>query len=184
MAELFTSQMRFYGRHGHFLEALTPDREKAKDTELPEVERNKFLFDTVVDIYVIAPLIGFLYGRKSPKDGNENTKSIFEGALASHRDRLQFTYKLLMVIDQESEPDIDERLRRAFQADEESSAAGSELFDAYARGGIEILYEKLVENGGTPDALLENVADYVDEFSSQFLEEEAPIDLDSYFTHP
>ena len=80
MADIFRSQVRFYGKHGQYLEALTPGTERAKDTSLSEIERNKYLFDTVVDIYVVAPIVGYLYQRKAPRDGNEATKNIMEGA--------------------------------------------------------------------------------------------------------
>ena len=46
MAELFRSQVRFYGKHGRYLEALTPDAQDAKDDFLPEIARKKFLFKT------------------------------------------------------------------------------------------------------------------------------------------
>ena len=65
MADLFRSQVRFYGKHGQYLEALTPASEKAKDVELPEIERVKYLFNSVVEIYEVAPLIGYLYQRSA-----------------------------------------------------------------------------------------------------------------------
>lgn len=179
MAELFRSQVRFYGKHGLYLEALTPDVQDAKDESLPEIARKKFLFKNVVDIYSIAPMIGYLYQRKAPRDGNEQTKNIFEGALSSHYDRLQFTYQLLMILDRASEPNLDERLRRAFQANDEVSKVGFELYNEYARGGIEVLYEKLVKNAATPEDLLRELMDFVDDFNSRFIAEVEVTDLPS-----
>lgn len=179
MSELFRSQVRFYGKHGLYLEALTLDTQDAKDESLPEIARKKFLFKSVVDIYVIAPMIGYLYQRKASRDGNEQTKNIFEGALSTHYDRLQFTYQLLMILDKASEPDLDERLRRAFQANDEVSKVGFELYNEYARGGIEVLYENLVENAATPEDLLINLVDFVDDFNSRFITEIEVADLPS-----
>lgn len=179
MAELFRSQVRFYGKHGRYLEALTPDAQDAKDDSLPEIARKKFLFKTVVDIYAIAPIVGYLYQRKASRDGSEQTKNIFEGAMSTHYDRLLFTYQLLMILDKSSEPDLNERLRRAFQANEEVAKAGFDLYNDYARGGIEVLYENLVENAASPEDLLMNLMDFVDDFDARFIKEAQATDLSS-----
>lgn len=180
MADIFRQQVRFYGKHGVYLEALTPDKEKSKDEELLEIERCKFLFDTVVDIYIVAPLIGFSYHRKAPKDGNEVTKNIMEGALSSHHDRLVFSYELLMVLDKESEPDLNERIRRAFRSTDELVSQGLEVFNDYARGGIEVLYEKLIDGAATPEDLLRNTMDFVGDWQDSFISEPpAELDMDA-----
>ena len=178
MAELFRSQVRFYGKHGQYLEALTPGNEKAKDTSLPEIARNKYLFTTVVDIYAIAPLVGYLYQRKAPRDGGESNKNIMEGALASHHDKLVFTYQLLMILDKESEPDLNERIRRAFSADDVLNQKGMELFNEYARGGIEVLYESLAENAASPEDLARNLVDFIDDYNEKFLEAVTDLDVE------
>lgn len=181
MADIFKSQVRFYGKHGQYLEALTPGTEKAKEMDLPEIERNKYLFDTVVDIYILAPLVGYLYQRTAERDGSDSTKNIMEGALSSHHDKLEFTYELLMILDKNSEPDLNERLRRAFRATDDLAKQGMEVYNSYARGGIEVLYEKLIEGAATPDDLIRNVMDFTDEWSEKFMAEaeEEPLDLDS-----
>lgn len=178
MADIFTSQVRFYGKHGQYLEALTPGKEKQKDLDLPEIQRNKYLFDTVVDIYILAPLVGYLYQRTAERDGSEQTKNIMEGQLASHRDKLEFSYELLMILDKKSEPDLNERIRRAFRATDELVKQGLAVYNSYARGGIEVLYEKLIEGASDPDDLVRNVIDFTEEWNEKFLEEAESEDLD------
>lgn len=180
MADLFRSQVRFYGKHGQYLEALTPAAEKAKDVELPEIERVKYLFNSVVEIYEVAPLIGYLYQRSPEKDGNEATKNIMEGALSKHHDRLLFSYEMLMILDNNkgSAPDLNERIRRAFRASDDLAAEGMKVFDAYARGGIEVLYENLIDNAATPDDLIRNLMDFTENWNSRFLSAVEEVDLD------
>lgn len=178
MADIFTSQVRFYGKHGSYLEALTPGTEKAKDASLPDIQRFKYLFDTVVDIYIIAPLVGYLYQRKADRDGNEATKNIMEGALASHKDKLEFSYELLMILDKSSQPDLDERIRRAFRADDDAVAEGMDLYNSYARGGIEVLYEMLVESASSPEDLAINLVEFVDDYNERFVEATSELDLE------
>lgn len=179
MADIFRSQVRFYGKHGQFLEDLTPSTDKAKDLELPEIQRTKLLFDTVVDIYVLAPLIGYSYQRKAERDGSEPTKNIMEGALATHHDKLEFSYELIMILDDKSEPDLNERIRRAFRATDDLVKKGMDVYDSYARGGIEVLYEKLIEGAATPDDLVRNIMDFTEEWNDKFLAKTEELDLDS-----
>lgn len=185
---IFRSQVRFYGKHGQYLEALTPGTEKAKDTSLFEIERNKYLFDTVVDIYVVAPIVGYLYQRKAPRDGNETTKNIMEGALASHHDKLVFSYEFLMILDKQSEPDLNERIRRAFRANDELVKEGMAIYDEYARGGIEVLCEKLVTGAATPDDLVRNLMDFCEEWEDKFsgdsyIKDVSDIDIEAMLKH-
>ncbi len=183
MADLFRSQVRFYGKHGHYLEELTPDRDKAKNLELPEIKRNKYLFESVVDIYVLAPLVGYLYQRKAERDGSEPTKNIMEHALATHHDRLIFSYEMLMILDKASQPDLNERIRRAFRANDKLAEEGMVLFNSYARGGIEVLWENLVDGAATPDDLVRNLMDFVEDWNERFLNETEELDLDQLLNH-
>ena len=167
--EIFRSQVRFYGKHGLYLEDLTPDTDMAKDESLPEIKRQKLLFKTVVDIYIVAPLIGYLYGRTAQKDGSEPTKNIMEGALASHQDRLIFSYELLMILDEKDEPDLNERIRMAFRATDELAKKGVDIYDAYARGGIEVLHENLIDSSSDTEDLIRSTMKFVDNFNDSFV---------------
>ena len=179
MADLFRSQVRFYGKHGQYLEDLTPGDQAAKDDSLPVIRREKLLFNKVVDIYVLAPLVGYLYQRKAERDGTEPLKNIMEGALATHHEKLIFSYEMLMILDKQSEPDINERIRRAFRATDELAKEGMNVFDAYARGGIEIMHEKLIDGAATPDDLIRNLMDFTEEWNEKYIEATEYIDLDA-----
>lgn len=179
MADIFRSQVRFYGKHGQYLEALTPGAESTNNIALPEIERKKYLFDTVVDIYIIAPIVGYLYQRRAPRDNGDSNKNVMEGALASHHDKLVFSYELLMILDKESEPDLNERIRRAFCANDNLAADGMNVFNDYARGGIEVLYENLVSGAATPEDLLRNLMDFVEEWNTKFIAKVSDLDLES-----
>jgi hypothetical protein len=146
---------------------------------LPDIERYKYLFDTVVDVYIVAPLVGYLYQQKAPRDGNEQTKNIMEGALASHHGKLVFSYELLMLLDKGSEPDLNERIRRAFRANDDLVASGMKVFNEYARGGIEVLYDKLLTGAATQDDLVRNLMDFTEEWNEKFFAETSELDLDA-----
>lgn len=179
MAELFRSKVNFYGKHGQYLDALTPDTQKLNNEDLPEIQRKKFLFEKVVDIYAMAPLVGYFYQRKGERDGSTQTKTIMENAISNNRDQLLFSYELLMLLDKSSEPDLNERIRRAFCATDELSESGFKVYNAYALGGIEVLYEKLIEDASSPEDLVRNLMDFVADYNDKFNEAVDELDIES-----
>ena len=52
------------------------------------------------------------------------------------------------------------------------------IYNSYARGVIEVLYEKLIEGAASPDDLVRNVMNFTEEWSDKFLEEPEDLDLD------
>lgn len=178
--EIFCSEVRFYGKHGLYLEDLTPSNEKVRNENLPVLKRKKLLFDTVVDIYTVAPLVGYLYQRKAPKDGSNETNSIWGETLINHQAELFFSYELLMVLDEQDEPDLDTRTRMAFRATDDLVNRGIEIYDNYARGGIEVLHENLIEKAADVDDLIEITWGFVCDFEDKFVAEPEEFDLEGY----
>lgn len=68
---------------------------------------------------------------------------------------------LIMSLMKKSE--IDKAFRRYGQ-----DSADEERFDSYVRGGIDVLYEKLVEGESTPEAFANRIYEFVDEFNDRF----------------
>lgn len=160
MAELFRTAILFHGKHGEYAEQLSPDEND-----------KKLLFNRIMDVYLIAPLVGFVYQRTAEKDGSAITKRIMSETIPKELNRLEFNYELIMILDKKSEPDINKRLDRAFRRSDESVKEGLDIFNSYARGGIEVLYEKLIENTNTPEDMADKVMDFLEEYQEKFLED-------------
>ena len=60
---------------------------------------------------------------------------------------------------------LDKAFRR-FGADE----ADLQLFDAYVLGGVEVLYEKLIDGSTDPAEYINRMYDFVEEFNERFNE--------------
>ena len=150
---------------------------------LPEIERTKHAFESYVDVYVVAPIVGYLFQRTAERDPGSD-RNIMEGAVSSHRDKLLFSYELLMLLDKKSEPDLNERIRRAFRATDELVSTGMEVFTGYALGGIEVLYEKIMLGAATPEDIVRNLMDFAEEWDEKFLEETEELDLNAMFNRP
>ena len=93
-----------------------------------------------------------------------------------------------MILDKQSEPDLNERIRRAFRANDELVKEGMAIYDEYARGGIEVLYEKLVTGAATPDDLVRNLMDFCEEWEDKFsgdgsIKDVSDIDIEAMLKH-
>lgn len=156
---MFDKEYSFRGEHAKRVNQLTA---KFNDSSK--------LFDRNFDVYLIAPIIGFLYGRKADIDTNsEETTKIFPDILIRNNEDLMFNYRLVMLLDKAYEPNIDRRIDKAFRLfGKAESKPDEELFDSYVRGGVDVLYEKLIQNANTPDDYLTNLYDFLEEFDERY----------------
>lgn len=125
-------------------------------------------FDYHWQIYVVAPLIGFMYKRKAEPDNNSeiNPSKIMMNQLMERQEQIYFNYRLIMLKDEQHEPDIKERIKKAFSImDTDDAAPDEELFNQYLLGGIEVLYEKIIKNNTDEEKILENLGEFIEEMS-------------------
>lgn len=157
---MFRKQYRFTGTHAAMVNELTAifdDSAKAK------------LFEHNYDVYINAPIIGFLYHRKGEKNTNSEIadQNIFPEQMINNSDQLTYLLRLILILDSEYEPDEEKRLDKTFRelGKDEADLA---LFNSYVFGGVEILYEKLIaEASGTGD-YMNRLYDFIEEFYERF----------------
>ena len=89
------------------------------------------LFERNLDVYINAPLIGFLYRRKGIKDtnGEISPQNIFPEQMINVSDRLKYILRLIVLLDSEYEPDEEKRIDK-YIADHEK---------VFSRFGLNIL---------------------------------------------
>ncbi len=162
---MFDKQYRFKGRHALRVDQLTA----AFDT----VSKAK-LFDRNVDVYANAPLIGFLYGRlaeaddeKNPENGQVYNQNVMGDRVIYSQEELLFNFRLIMLLDVNYEADKDVRINKAFRHMGEDPA-DEERFDSYVRGGVDVLYEKLIEGAGSPNDFVTRLFEFLEEFEERF----------------
>lgn len=165
---MFDKQYRFRGRHAVRVDKLTgvfDSDSKAK------------LFDRNVDVYANAPLVGFLYGRRAEIDNEKNpeTNQVYNQNVMGDRviysqEELTFNFRLIMLLDKDYEPDEDKRIDKAFRHMGDDPA-DEERFNSYVRGGVDVLYEKLIEGASSLDDFISRLYDFIEEFHERFHEE-------------
>ena len=156
---MFDKQYRFTGSHAEKVNALTAifdEDSKAK------------LFERNLDVYINAPLIGFLFRRKAVKDtnGDISPQNIFPEQMINASDKLKYILRLILLLDSEYEPNEEKRLDKAFRhlgQDEDL-----DLLDQYVLGGVDVLYEKLIEGAGDTQEYINRLYDFLEEFNDRY----------------
>ena len=165
---MFDKQYRFRGRHAVRVDALT---------SVFDSESKAKLFERNVDVYANAPLVGFLYGRTSDPDDTRNpeTNQVYNQNVMGDRviysqEELMFNFRLIMLLDKAYEPNEDIRINKAFRNMGEDPSDEAR-FDSYVRGGVDVLYEKLIEGVTSPDEYVTRLYVFVEEFQEKFNDE-------------
>ena len=74
-----------------------------------------------------------------------------------------------MLLDKNNEPELDKRIDKAFRLyGKEEAKPDEELFEQYVRGGVDVLYEKLIGNATTPEDYIKNLYDFMEDFDDRY----------------
>ncbi len=137
------------------------------------VSRAQF-FKAAKDVYAFAPLVGYLYNKradldhtKSPETGEELDYSIMAEQVLSVAEDLTYNFCLIMLLDSNYEPDEEKRIDKAFRYIGKN-AEDEARFDEYVRGGIDVLYEKLIEGKGEPEDYVKRLYDFIEDIEERF----------------
>lgn len=115
---MFDKEYAFKGTHAEKVNALTQKFDD--DTKL---------FNRNLDVYLMAPIVGFLYQRKSELNTGKIVRINF-GEISKVINELWFNYRLIILLDKENEPDEEERINKAFRNyNSEKSKQDEELFE-------------------------------------------------------
>lgn len=162
---MFDKQYRFKGRHAIRVDKLTSVFEPTSKAKI---------FDRNIDIYTNAPLVGFLYRRlaeaddeRNPETGQIYNENVMGDRVIQSKEELLFNFRLIMLLDFDYESEAEKRINKAFRHMGEDPA-DEERFDSYVRGGIDVLYEKLIEGANSPNDYINNLYEFLDEFQERF----------------
>ncbi len=130
-------EMFFVGKHRDYVDKLW------KQGKIQES-----YFKRLVDLYAVAAVIGLKTKRRSPeeRDDSDIKRTIQMKQLNENYQTLLPIMRLVLIMDESRNMSFEEKLESAFliSEDEETYKKNMELFNSYARGGVEYLYEKLV----------------------------------------
>ncbi len=158
---LFEKDYSFKGTHA----------EKVKQLVENKFDKDHKLFERNMDVYLMAPIVGFLQGRRAPLDkSSQTTTNILAAIMIQYKADLLFNYRLIMMLDKDYEPDQKARIDKAFRhyGDDEKNKQDFERFEEYVRGGVDYLYEKLCQNSTQVEDYTNNLYDLVTDFNEKY----------------
>lgn len=128
------------------------------------------LFGTFREAYVISSIVGFINEREVTEDKQEKVQaaSIFPNELNKRKPELRFIYRLIMLLKEESDFTLDDYKNRAFRDDPEENQdivkQNMDIFNSYACGGLEYLYEKF-QNCSRVEETVDTLYEFLHRFS-------------------
>jgi hypothetical protein len=121
------------------------------------------IFDRSFDVYLLAPVIGFSYQRMEPIDrSSEEERAVFGDILMSNNADIMYVFRTLLLLDKNYIQDSQDRIKKAFGNN--FTKEDEERFYSFMRGGVDILYEKIMDNVNLPEDYVNNLYDFLDEF--------------------
>lgn len=159
----FFTDYEFTGKHAEYVKSLTNVL-----VDKNEYRKQIRLFETNVSVLVTAPLVGYLYNRKAEKEPNNDSVAKVAGSqMMSNSEDIKYAMVLILLLDEEYEPSIEKRIDRAFKFFGENES-DFELLEQYTRGGIEVLYEKIMGDDTNPFDIAYNLMSFLEDFNSTF----------------
>lgn len=161
---MFENDYIFKGKHANMVTRLT--------SEIDSETKFK-LFDRNVDVLIIAPIVGFLYGRTAWRDESvqtDNVKKINYQQMSNESDNLKFNYQLIMLLHNKDKIAIEQRLNRAFRYTKDSPEIEEcyKIYEQYILGGIEVLDEKLLVDATNVDDYINNIYNFINDYNDRY----------------
>ena len=176
---MFDKDMQIRGKYATYWKALTQLPGNAVETS-----KNFKIFENYIYVYMVAPIIGLLNGRKGqydPADESKDTAGMLAEIQIKNASKLKYLYRLITLVDDSEGLSDEEKINRAFREDnnEESVKKGMDLYTAYFFGGLEVLYETFVLGCITEDDYIRKMFDFVSEFKDEQSIDDLTVDIEN-----
>lgn len=158
---MFNRDYVFKGKHAKYVKRLT---------DIYNEEYKLKVFNTNIEVYLLASIVGVLYKNNTGVDTTDSFNSkIFAQTMMSYSEEIKYNYRIVLLLDNKYEPDKDKRIDKAFRyMDTEKGKKDYELYDGYVRGGVEVLYEHIIKNTNNEEEYLDNLIEFINEFQEKY----------------
>ena len=153
---------------------------------IKEMKEVAGLFARNLDIYMLAPIMGFLNNRKGQKNNEGGEKSTIQAQqLSNVKEDCELIYRLIILLDGD-DIDKDERLNRAFRYDSDVEKKkefdnAMEIYNEYVLGGIEYMYETFVAGCVEVDDYTTKIFEAASDFQDEINELDYSEEVKKYF---
>lgn len=153
---------------------------------IKEMKEVAGLFARNLDIYMLAPIMGFLNNRKGQKNNEGGEKSTIQAQqLSNVKEDCELVYRLIIFLDGD-DIDKDERLNRAFRYDSDVERKkefenAMEIYNEYVLGGIEYMHETFVAGCVEVDDYTTKIFEAASDFQDEINELDYSEEVKKYF---
>lgn len=159
---MFDKEYSFSGKHADYVKALTSN-------PFSDDSKQRGVFLRNVDVFMIAPFVGVLNNRKSLQDSinSKSTTKIFTDQLTSRLYELNYILMTVVLNDRDIN-DSQERIENAFKKlfEDQYKEELYKKFNEYLLGGVEVLFEKIIQGAVSFDDILSNFNLFVEDFNT------------------
>jgi hypothetical protein len=160
---MFDSEYEFFGKHADYARSLVTQNGSTVCTK-------PFMYNW--QLYLSAPVIGFLNHRRAVIDINKDIKptSIFLEQFTRRKSDFEFVYKLIMLLNKKKESDFNTRISKAFyEINTDAAVEDESLYNEYVLGGVEVLYESIIQDqNADPERILSNLLIFICNFNDEY----------------
>ena len=131
----FQDDVLFTGKHSRYIDELW---------EQNQIQHS--FIKTLYELYALSAIIGLRLKMPKPADNSDGKRTIQTKQLIAYTHVLNIVMTLVLLLDNTNDINDEQKIDRAFRGpnNKEEFDNNVELFNSYARGGIEYLYNKLV----------------------------------------
>lgn len=169
---MFDREYTFRGKHATYVKELK--NEFGVDGKLNVFERN-------IDVYVLAPIVGFIYKKQGIIDITSDLKNdiakIGTDQVMDATNDIKYNFRIIMLLDKKYEPILEKRIDKAFRYlgtqqekeyyESEEGKKDLEHFNSYVLGGVEYLYQNIIQGNIKNDYTL-NAIEFIKKFDDEF----------------
>jgi len=135
------------------------------------------LFSRFLDVYIAGGVVGMLFNQKGENNVTNNKATIFADQISTESMRIKYFSSLAFIIDNS---DLSEEilLKEAFSDwfsenyDQDSNNNKYKLFQSYAIGGIDILYDEIVGEATDKESYLYNFYKFIKKIENENIDDE------------
>jgi hypothetical protein len=145
--EFFKKEFEFRGKHARMAEELWVSN-----------DYEHTYFKRLIDLYLLAAVIGFRVDRKAPEDSSTvNPRSVFPEQMLGAKADLDFIMQMMIMLDRKGSVSDEEAVKIAFRGANSKAEFDyyNDMFNSYVRGGVEELHERLIVKSADSDLFYE-----------------------------
>ena len=164
---MFDNQIKLSGKYAEIIKKYSVDKQADEQFKFNVVDNNHnhfniHIFETMIQTYMVAAMIGIIEGKKIETDNaSKPTATIFEEALSKNKNELNRIVQYMILCEMNGKS-VDEKIKNAFSL-KKSDNLDKEV-TKYARYGLEV-----IDNTFNECQTLEDVVNCIIDFRDEFL---------------